>query len=1095
MGRVTATVLFTDLVGSTELRARLGEEAADDLRRRHDQLLAQAVETRNGRVVKGLGDGIMATFAGASDAVAAAVAIQQAVDRLNRSGTVPVPLAVRVGLSAGDVAFEDDDVHGTPVIEASRLCGAAEGGEIVIADVVRVLAGAADEDVADRGRLELKGLHKPVAAWAVRWEPAAVSAMPMPALLTNVGRIFVGRDAQLDRLEQLWKEAAAGERRVALLAGEPGIGKTRLAAELARVVGMHGAVVLAGRCDEDMGVPYQPFVEALRHYLAHAGELRLGRYGGELTRLVPELARLVPALPEPLRSDPETERYRLFDALTGWLADVSAETPVFLLLDDLHWAAKPTLLLLRHVLRSPETLRLLVVVTYRDTDVGRGHPLSDLLTDLRRSAGMERLSLGGLDRAAVAAFIEAAAGHAMSGDEEADALVGAVWDETDGSPFFVAEVLRHLTESGAVVQRDGRWITVVPVEDLGIPEGVRDVVGRRLSRLSEEANRALAVAAVVGVEFDPAVVHAAMDLSEDALLDALEEAVTARLVSEVSAPEPRYRFGHAVVRATLYDELTAARRVALHRKVARAIETVHAGALDDHLSALAHHWARASAPAADAARAVDYASRAGDRALQQLAHDEAVAYYRQAIELLDVADGPPDTARRGELFIALGEAQRRAGDPAYRDTLLEAARLAQERGDGDALARAVLANSRGMLPSSVLNVDHDRVAVLEAALRAGSAADTPERARLLANLGLELTASGERDRRLGLSDQALAMAKRLGDDATLAHVLTARFYTFTSPSTLATRLADTTQLIEVAQRLGDPTVIVLAHFVRARVETEHGDIEDARADLAVAERMATELGQPTLRWYTTFARAGHLLLSGRLLEGEIAAMEAGRLAESTRQPDGSLYLATQLIGIRSEQDRLEEVEAVWADAVQQAPDAILPRVNLARVLADLDRIVEAEALLQGLAIDDFSLIPVNNLWLWVMTALALVASRAGDEAVSATVHQRIAPYADQIAGVTPLWVGSVSHYLGLAATTLSHFSEAEARFAAAEATHERIGAPTWLARTRLEWARMLLTRRKPGDAERARELLGQALTSARELGLANVERRAVELLS
>jgi hypothetical protein len=226
----------------------------------------------------------------------------------------------------------------------------------------------------------------------------------------------------------------------------------------------------------------------------------------------------------------------------------------------------------------------------------------------------------------------------------------------------------------------------------------------------------------------------------------------------------------------------------------------------------------------------------------------------------------------------------------------------------------------------------------------------------------------------------------------------------------------------------------------------------------------------------------------------MAALEAGRLAESTRQPDGPLYLATQLLGIRSEQDRLEEVESVWADAVQQAPDAILPRVNLARILADLGRIVEAEALLRDLAVDDFTLIPVNNLWLWAMTCLSFVAARAGDEAISAGLHQRIAPYADQIAGVTPLWIGSVSHYLGLTATTLRHFSEAEARFAAAEATHERIGAPTWLARTRLEWARMLLIRREPGDIERALALLTQAVATAREFALANIERRAVALL-
>jgi class 3 adenylate cyclase len=256
VSRVTATVLFTDLVGSTELRGRLGEEAADELRRTHDHLLAHAVEAHHGQVVKGLGDGIMATFAGAADAVGAAVAIQQAVDRLNRSGKSPEPIAVRVGLSAGDVGFDGDDVHGTPVIEASRLCGAASGGRILISDVVRLLAGLADDQLIDQGPLDLKGLERAVQACEVCWEPAPAQTIPMPALLTDIGRIFVGRDAELDRLGQLWKEAAAGERRVVLLAGEPGVGKTRLVAELAMRIHDQGGVVLAGRCDEDLGVPF-----------------------------------------------------------------------------------------------------------------------------------------------------------------------------------------------------------------------------------------------------------------------------------------------------------------------------------------------------------------------------------------------------------------------------------------------------------------------------------------------------------------------------------------------------------------------------------------------------------------------------------------------------------------------------------------------------------------------------------------------------------------------------------------------------------------------------------------------------------------------
>src|SRR5438445_9134334 len=345
--------------------------------------------------------------------------------------------------------------------------------------VDRALAGTGGgHQLTSVGALNLKGLPAPVSACEVTWEPLAEPSVPMPALLTGAGRIFVGRDEELERLLRLWKEAMAGERRVALLAGEPGIGKTRLAVELAGTVRESGGVVLAGRCDEDLGVPYQPFVEALRHYVTGAEERRLGRYAGELARLLPDLAQLVGGLPELLRSDPETERYRLFDALAAWLSDVSAEAPVLLVLDDLHWAAKPTLLLLRHVLRFQEPLRLLVVATYRDSDIGRGHPMSDLLAELRRDGGVERLALSGLDTPDVAAFIEAAAGHSL--DDEAQELPRVVWRETEGNPFFVAEVLRHLLESGAIEQRGGRWVLSAAVGELGIPEGVRDVVGRRL---------------------------------------------------------------------------------------------------------------------------------------------------------------------------------------------------------------------------------------------------------------------------------------------------------------------------------------------------------------------------------------------------------------------------------------------------------------------------------------------------------------------------------------------------------------------------------------------------------------------------------------
>jgi DNA-binding SARP family transcriptional activator len=402
----------------------------------------------------------------------------------------------------------------------------------------------------------------PVGASLEPAEPAPALCLPLPHFLTDVGRIFVGREEEVRHLEQLWKEAAAGDRRVALLAGEPGVGKTRLAAELARRVHEDGAVVLAGRCDEDLGVPYQPFVEALRHFANNvpSGQLRprLGRYGGELARLVPELVEHVPDLPPPLQSDPETERYRLFDAVTAWLAAASAEAPLLVVLDDLQWATKPTLLLLRHVVRSAEAMRLLVVGTYRDSELVHDHPLIEVIGDLRRQGGAERLTLTGLDDTAVAAFVEQAAGRAL--DDEGLAFAHAIYAETEGNPFFVREVLRHLTETGAVERRTGGWATRLPVEEMGIPEGVRDVVGRRLSHLSKDAKRLLRVAAVVGAEFHLDVLRAVEDLEEDDLLYALEEATAARLVVEVGRAAPRYRFAHALVRDTVYEELSAAWR-------------------------------------------------------------------------------------------------------------------------------------------------------------------------------------------------------------------------------------------------------------------------------------------------------------------------------------------------------------------------------------------------------------------------------------------------------------------------------------------------------------------------------------------------------
>jgi DNA-binding SARP family transcriptional activator len=462
----------------------------------------------------------------------------------------------------------------------------------------------------------------------LEWRPApvagqAVAASPGPP---PGDEGFVGRVAELDRLHAAWAAARSGRCRLVLVAGDPGIGKSRVAAAFTRR--REAGIVLFGRCDEEMGVPYQPFVEALGRYLREEPAPELGRFGGELVRLVPEVAER--GLPPPLRSDPATERYRLFDAVVGWLSALSQRAPVVLVLDDLHWATRNTLLLLRHIIRSDEALPLLVVAAYRDSPLDVTSDLAGTLAELLPQPGVERVRLAGLDEAGVAAVMEARARHEL--DDEGRALAGLLHAQTAGNPFFLREMLHHLVEKGAIVHRDGRWVTAQPVGEVDVPDSVREVVGRRLGRLGDEARGVLALASVLGERFDLELLAVAGGQPEEPVLAALGPAVAARLVKETGAGA--YQFAHALVRATLEDTLGPTRRAQLHRRVAVALEEVCADRLAEHYETLAHHYVEGR----DWHKALDYLTKAGDKAAAAYANQEALEYYARGLEVAERLD-------------------------------------------------------------------------------------------------------------------------------------------------------------------------------------------------------------------------------------------------------------------------------------------------------------------------------------------------------------------------------------------------------------------------------------------------------------------------
>jgi class 3 adenylate cyclase len=621
----TVSMLVTDLVGSTAIAERIGPLATDELRTEHFGLLREALERTGGREVKNLGDGLMTMFDSAAQSLSCAVEMQQAVEVHNRRAREQ--LGVRIGVSLGDATVEEGDYFGWPIVEATRLCAAAEGGQIVVNALVRQVAGAReDERFRSLGALELKGISEPLQAFELEWEPLIASGIALQERLRELPATgYVGRLAERERLDELWADARQGARRLALISGEAGVGKTRLSTHLALRARGQGATVLYGRCDEDLGVPYQPWGQALGYLIEQAPrsvlEAHAGQFGGDLARLIPALADRVSDLPAPRESDPETERYLLYAAVAGLLKGASEREPLLLILDDLHWADGPTLSLLRHVVTGDSAMRAMIVGAYRDSDLGRDHPLTALLADLHRDEGGERLKLSGLEPDDVCALIEATTGHEL--DEDGRALAAEITRETAGNPFFAGELLRHLTESGAITtQQDGHWRLVGGLSELGLPQSVREVIGRRVERLGSDARLALSAAAVIGRDFDLELLLAVVPLSEMRLLDLLDEGVTASLLRESVERPGRFTFTHALVEHALYEDLGTTRRARLHQRLAEALEKQCGDDPSERLGELARHWA-AAVGSANVPKAMHYAHRAAERALEQLAPDEA----------------------------------------------------------------------------------------------------------------------------------------------------------------------------------------------------------------------------------------------------------------------------------------------------------------------------------------------------------------------------------------------------------------------------------------------------------------------------------------
>jgi len=900
----------------------------------------------------------------------------------------------------------------------------------------------------------------------------APGPLPAPLKAATARHAFVGREEALGALHEAWDAAAGDERRLVLLAGEAGIGKSRVAAEFTRTIHRDGAVVLFGRFDETGPGAYQPVLEMLRGWSGGAAltgpAQRLGPRAADLAALLPELGAPPTGRPA-IQSEAGVERQRLFDALAALLAEIAAGAPLLLVFDDLQWADSPTLQMLRHLIRAPQPRRTMFLGTYRDAEVEDGHPLPELIASLRRDGMLTLVPLEGLARGEVAELV------AALGSEAAPDFVSALHGQTEGNPFFVEEIMRHGGD----------------LED--VPAGVREVTSRRIARLPASAREAMQVACVIGREFDFGLLEALGPLSGDELVSALDEAVAAGVLKEVSDRVGRYAFAHELVRATLYDGLSRLRRSRLHSRVGETILARHQDDLDPWLPQLARHFARA-APVEGPARAIDFALAAGRRADRLLAWEEAAEHYRGALRARQATSAARDRTG-GELLLALGASEERAGLEGARESFATALEVARELADPVLLARAALGVAG---PWSTLGrEDPAVVAVLEEAIGGLGEEDSPLRARLLARLSLELYYAGQPERRMALSEEAVAIARRIGDPATLAPALDARHYVLWRPENVEERLEVAAELRRIAEEAGDLELELEGAGWTVVDLLELGDVAGADIQIDAAAALAAVVQRPLYLWWTSLFRCTRAQLAGEFADAERLAGETLAIGQRGHAENALHYYAMAMFNIRREQGRLGEVEDAVARFIEMYPAIPAWRCTQALAHVELGRPDAAREAFEVVAGPGFDALPRDANWLIALTLAAEVCAALGDDARARELYDLLAPHGGRnvLVGRAASCNGCASRLLGMLAGVLGEWDEAERRFFEAREMHVRMGARPFLARTELAWAEMLLARGENGDDAAARERLAEAIVIADALGMVAVGERARALVA
>ena len=1089
MGREPSVVtfLFTDIVGSTQLHDALGDEAAQEIVRLHNQLVRAEVARHGGSEVKTMGDGFMIAFRSVTSALSCAVGIQRAIHQHNQEQPT-LEFMVRMGLNAGEAIQEEEDFFGTAVIVAARIAALAEGAEILTSAAVRQLApGMRGIEYQFKGEFQLKGLREPYQIYQVISGPAgrqAQAALRRPR--------FVGRERELNVLTEALEHVTSGSGTFLLLTGEPGVGKTRLAEEFARYAKTRGFRVYRGRCSgTEATPPYTPFVEILRDYIRERSEEMLqddlGDYSEEIARLVPELARRIPIRGPGVPLPPEQERYRVLEAVRRLFEQVARRRPLLLVLEDAHWADAASGLLLRHLAPSLAATPIMVLCTSAKEKLEPADALSAPLAEFGRLQLYRHITLAGLGAPEIRQLLDA-----MGSGEVHPGFVEAIYEETEGNPFFLTELIRHLDSEGKLLDDNGEWRRDFSPQDWDIPESVRVVIQRRLDSLTDETRRVLTVAAVAGRDFTYDLIESLDEVPSESLLDGLDEGVRLGMIEEAEGAVARFRFSHQMTRQTLYDQLSGLRRQRHHLRIGEALERMATAEPEE----IAYHFRQAGAMA-NPGKKQRYLVLAGDKAGRMAAWEAAAEYYDEALQLT-----PADQEHeRAGLLRRLGEAESGRGNwEKAVANLSEAMELYERLRDAEtvgwiAYSLRRLYGARGQFAEAS--------EVVQRGLGALGEADTEARSRLLAQAGFIRSAFGETEEAERLLTQSMETAERLDKPAAKGFAAFIR----------GMHCLNYTRLSEAADWLNKGTQWSLAgddlwsasqgSSFRRHILFILGDLTQAERAMDEEERLARKAGNFLAVCETKWISSGIACLRGDLERAEDMAVQLLELIEASHADSGipgALINLAYIRFLRGDEEAYEELLSraiATYDRMSAAPiDDPRPVLLLLRAMAG--RAEQARSMLPDLE----RYFQFEDHWTTSLgearTTLAAGLGVLGEKEATARLYEPLKEWTG-VAGYVLTGASSipqlVSRALAMAASAAGLTDEAGQQFEKAIRQAREMEAHSELAAASFCYARHLLERAPSGDREYGLDLLAEARRTWQQLGMARQLERADHLES